>query len=232
MTSPERPSRFPSLLRGAKAQRERANESRTGEKSVEGTRAKPWLFFRKNMKDYLLEGSMKGGFSIDFPNIETGIKRAISSAHERGQKAIMVDIMGEADGKSLGADTTICLALSGTRKDTKTRKTVAGNAFERHTQIKFLETLDQEEGDIVFANFMPVGGFTHAFEQKKAGQDEYTALQLYELFNDVYLRLASPGIFTIQTSAVPPEFLEQFFTQLKNRGIKYKNTQSRIMIEK
>lgn len=213
-----RPNPF---LSAGRVQRQFTRMSEDVEKRMAAAGAKPWYRFRENIADYfppLNEGGQ--GLKEHFPSIEADVRKAVEAAHARGRKAFMLDIAGEADGASLGAEKTFCLALTNSRGDTNTRTTVAGDMFQKHVRRLYFKTVDSEEGDIVFASFLPIGGAPHHALMEEKGP-EYVATHLFELFQETYRRLTSPGLLVMQMTVMDADSVPQFLAYLRNQGIKY-----------
>lgn len=217
---------FRGMLGGARRQRRIAtsvSKEETSASSVTGRQSR-WGTFRHSFEDYFKPTRFdKGGFEGRFPGLEEAMRGAIDSVHKRGRKALALDICGEADAETFGADKTICLALNNTRGNSDHRTTVAGNLLERSTQLRFLDEIDASDMDVAVVVFSPVAAvdLTVSVNPEEKGQWEYSALQMYRLFQDVYERLASPGIFFIQTSNLDNNMETLFCAELEKAHIMY-----------
>ncbi|MEK9160823.1 MAG: hypothetical protein AAB440_02180 [Patescibacteria group bacterium] len=171
-----------------------------------------WYYFTIDMRQYLsrLEDMV--------PGITEEVMRAIAYLRERGRTTISSDLFGEADGL---ADRAVNLALTEAREKAEERITVTGNALRMSVQDSYFETIDSEDGDLVFANFNPIAGVT-----AKEGEDiRYKSVMLYRLFKGVYERLATPGIFVVQLWTLSKEMQQQFISQLEEERVSYTKLQ-------
>jgi hypothetical protein len=170
---------------------------------------------------YRLElGDVVRGLSAAFPELPGLIEQAVKAAHARGRKAVMSDIFGDGNGAQLGADKTVTLALTGRDDAPEGHVTVAGNAFDNKTQGRYFKALDASPGDLVFVMFNPWGGTAFGSEPM---QDvvAYSAVKLFQLFKNVYSRLASPGVMYVQLAALHQTQREAFLKHLDEAKITY-----------
>lgn len=251
---------FQRLLRSAKRERTKNENTAASEEEYRNEGGHRWSYYRTDMRHYLTGATDRASGKIDepkrtpaevaevgwsdtFPELEARIQHAVAAARARGRKVIMVDLFGDADGASLGADVTIGLSLTKENDDTETHKTVTGNALQKDTQDRLFAAIDAEDGDVVFANFSPVGGLQPLYNHgdPKYGTtdretNDYVGIQLLRLFDGMQKRIAAPGVGTIQTryNVLTAHMEKQFVHELTVRGIphEYDTSLGRVLLTK
>lgn len=240
-------SLFKKLLGVGKSERRATKSLTRGEIRGRQETGQWWDYFRTDMRHYLTGAKEKAsgnlsslgmeiaevGWAETFPELPMLIENAVAAARARGRKVVMVDLLGEADGASLGADVTVCLALSRHVEDSPTHKLVTGNAVQKGPQKDLFKVLDTEDGDIAYWNFSPIGGFAPEYAvdgpKEYTPEEQYTGGRLLELFDGIYERAPSPSVGSIQLSGkvgaavdiLTPHLMKDFLSMLEQRGIKH-----------
>ena len=141
----------------------------------------PWIVYTRDAKDYV------DLFAPIFPEIKE-LSEKFKDQHERGEEVLVVDLLGEANAWSLGADHSICFTRTRDPKaagDTKT--VVEGDLYLDKDVRRLLQTVDFFKVPISCVFCKPVAGI------KGDKHSAYSFKRLYDVLASLYARLASEG---------------------------------------
>lgn len=193
--------------------RETALRSKSEKQDEERRRkngADPWPVFSYDASTYI------DAFREAFPHIDS-LPDRFARRKERGERIIVVDVLGIADAHSIGADHTFGFTLTqgGEQTSTATLTVVAGDVFKANDIKNFLNILDSQKEKISCVFFKPVGAL---LEYPKS---DYTYEKLYTLLRELYSRLAAEGEIYISAAGFAAETRALVHTLNLTSGVNY-----------
>lgn len=166
-----------------------------------------------------------------YPELYNALIARIAQCHAEGRKAVFADVFGEADGKSMGFDTTVTFSLFSGRKDvSEDRIAVEGDILSRADHITWEQKLKEVEGDVIYIHVDPVDGLRHGATKVCSDQStsdryrhvyEFSLLEMKDMFERGYRILVEGGAMTVNTknvftdNAESTELFLQYLTEKK-----------------
>lgn len=171
--------------------REGTRKDRLSDVSSIEDHGKPWNMYATDAKDYI------GSLQSMFPDI-VSLPDRLRERHEKGEKVVVLDMCGEADAKSIGADHTICFTLvrSPAVPEDSSRTVIEGDIFSSKDIGKLMNTIRSQSGSLSCIFFIPRGGLVMSDEG-----DPLASARMYGVLRKLYSCLAEDGEIYIPQTA-------------------------------
>jgi len=183
----EEKNSFGSIRKDIKVIRGRVELLKVSDRMAAEKGEEAWNLYSYSALDYVKS------FGVTFPDA-LDIPKRLKERKERGERVLVVDICGEADAESLGADKTIALTLTRapSRPPKDSLEIVEGDVFSSPDTKRLMDRIEAEHTPIACVFCRPLGGFF------MYGKSTFALGKLYSVLRDLYGKLAEGGEMYIE----------------------------------